>query len=48
MILSVANILNAGTTRERADGFGMEIVKRSMPKAIKNSDGYSVMNYVCE
>ena len=46
MILAVGNVLNAGTNKERADGFDMEVVKMSKPKGIKGNSGQSLLAYV--
>ena len=48
MTLSVGNVLNGGSEKGQADGFSMELIKMSKLKAMKDSNGNSLMQYICK
>ena len=45
VILGLGNILNGGSVRGQADGFGLDLIKK-LP-GIKDNNGNSIMNWIC-
>ena len=48
MTLTIGNILNGGSDKGQADGFGMDVIKLSKLKSMKDCKGNSLMQYICK
>lgn len=48
MTLTIGNVLNGGSDKGQADGFGMDVIKLSKLTTLKDCQGNSLMQYICK